>query len=177
MTKRRANLQGGFTLVELMVVVAIIGLLASVALPQYQRAVLRSRAAERSTVLDAIGRAVNDVVANAQRLPTPDPSEVWSGAWNPPAAPTPQKRIFTYTTAGWGFLPMVVQGACYYSYSFDALDPAPKGKTVTMTVRAAGDLDGDTVISTKDVNWTAQGYTFMRVGETPAAGLEDATTF
>ena len=39
----------GFTLIEVMMVVAIMGLLSSVALPQYQRAVLRARSAERDT--------------------------------------------------------------------------------------------------------------------------------
>ena len=48
----------GFTLVELLTVVLIIGVLTSVALPQYMRSVERSRATEAMSVVKAINDAV-----------------------------------------------------------------------------------------------------------------------
>ncbi len=65
----KRSIQKGFTLIELMIVVAIIGILAAVALPAYQDYTVRARVSEAMVMGAAAKQNVLEVLANAN--PTP----------------------------------------------------------------------------------------------------------
>ncbi|HEX8610998.1 MAG TPA: pilin [Telluria sp.] len=56
--------QAGFTLIELMIVVAIIGILAAVALPAYQDYTVRGRVAELAILGSSMKSTVSENIAN-----------------------------------------------------------------------------------------------------------------
>ena len=58
-------MQKGFTLIELMIVVAIIGILAAVALPAYQDYTVRARVSEAMVLASAAKTLVGENAANA----------------------------------------------------------------------------------------------------------------
>ena len=89
-----AGKNAGFTLIELLVVVLIIGILAAVALPQYQKAVEKSRAAQALSLLKSFAQAFQSYyMANGEYPTTFDQLDLemnWTGTekWGSRASDT-----------------------------------------------------------------------------------------
>lgn len=66
----KLQMQKGFTLIELMIVVAIIGILASVALPAYQDYTKRTHVAEGITLAAGAKSSVTEFYSSMGRFPT-----------------------------------------------------------------------------------------------------------
>lgn len=141
----KAKLQKGFTLIELMIVVAIISILALVALPAYQNYVLKSKLTEATAMLDADKTAVAVAYqANNNQFPL---------TANPPfstTVPLNAKIVsaitYTSTSAGPATIVLTLGGTPATATGNGAID----GKF--MGFSGAGQTDG-TVI------WTCQTFT------------------
>jgi type IV pilus assembly protein PilA len=66
--------QSGFTLIELMIVVAIIAILAAIAISQYQDYVIRSQVSEGSNLADGVKSAVAEFYNSNNRFPSSNTS-------------------------------------------------------------------------------------------------------
>jgi len=64
------TMQKGFTLIELMIVVAIIGILAAIAIPAYQDYTIRSQASEGAILADGVKTALTEFYNNYGHFPT-----------------------------------------------------------------------------------------------------------
>ena len=139
--------QKGFTLIELMIVVAIIGILAAIAIPNFLTYQMKSRQAEAKTNLQAI--KTSEVAFQAERgcfiglLPELGQPAIAAGTktapwpWGIGALPTPPGAlwcvaagVFTGTFADVGFK---ATGNVMYRYGVDATTVAAPGLYTTLT--------------------------------------------
>lgn len=71
----KKNMQGGFTLIELMIVVAIIAILAAIALPAYSDYTKKAKVSEVILAASALRTAVSEYAAGNNTLP----ASSWTG--------------------------------------------------------------------------------------------------
>ena len=177
MTIVRKKKSGGFTLVELMIVVAIIGILAAVAIPAFVKYIRKSKAAEAGGNLGKIVHGaiayfdVDHADAGGTVLPKCFPSAGGSAILSGPDATTkgccPQKcqtgDYWNDTTAngqGWKALSFSVMDPHYYNYNFlgTCCDSTGTCSNAVFTVQAVGDLNcDDTTALFQRIGTTASG--------------------
>jgi len=88
--------QQGFTLIELMIVIAIVGILAAIALPAYQDYTVRAKMAEPLALLGEAKTSVTEYFVTNNYLPTP----VTSGIRTSPDTDIVASLVLTTPTAG-----------------------------------------------------------------------------
>lgn len=113
------KLQQGFTLIELMIVVAIIGILAAIAIPAYQNYLARAQASEAFTSVDGLKTTIAEFGQN-------------QGAY-PGAATKPTAASLTVTGQYGSAAVTADTGVIIYTFNATGVNANLQGKTITFT--------------------------------------------
>ena len=135
----RPNSEAGFTLVELMIVVGIIGLLAAIAVPNFISYQARSRRSEAYVNLAAVARIQSAYQAERGEF-------FEAGAWPDFSAygglSTRKMEWDADSEAAYAELGWRPEGQVFYTYESNT-GATPCTCTMCFTVTAAGDVDDD----------------------------------
>jgi prepilin-type N-terminal cleavage/methylation domain-containing protein len=127
---RRGPSRAGFTLLELMMVLAVIGVLAAIAIPLLTTYQLRSKSAEAKTNLAAIRVLEGSYYSERQTYLNANPE--------PAAIPGTVAMDFDGVTSDFAPLGFVPEGRVYFSYGV-----AVSADGTGFTADAGADIDGD----------------------------------
>ncbi len=112
------NTKRGFTLIELLVVVLIVGILAAVAVPQYQRAVNKSRMTEVRSTLSSLRKALAVAMMSPEIRDTAGVSN-----YNPQNLDTSITCTSAYNKTCHVTCPFPTWSGCYYFTGGSATNP------------------------------------------------------
>jgi type IV pilus assembly protein PilA len=130
-----SKMQKGFTLIELMIVVAIIGILAAIALPAYQDYTTRAKMSEAILAASACRTSITEIYQSGNSA-NPPAINAW-GCEN--SAGSASKYVDTITTDGTGIVTVKMRG-------FN--DPNIDTKVITL---APFKSDGTTALGVSDI--------------------------
>jgi type IV pilus assembly protein PilA len=130
------NVQSGFTLIELMIVIAIIGILATFAIPAYQDYVARSQAGEGYALADGYKTAVGDIFMDEGDFTNAD-----SGSFGIPAANTIVGNYVSAVTITDGVIvaSLGVNASAVIAGETIGLVPSNRGGSISWSCRFSGD--------------------------------------